>query len=326
MAAEDAETPSAGAYVAAETPSSTYVASYDGVDCSEFDLAGMLEAARRDGELRVFGYGSLVWRPDFEHTAALPARVPGYVRRLWQASPDHRGTPAAMGRVCTLAPAHPSLLVDGEEPCAHGTVFCVPLASAERVLMNLYFREKAGYSALLVDAEVEEAAVVPATGTGASAAASRRVVRAYTFTADTSNGYWIGPPLDMGPAPPVAAAATATTIVSCVCGSDAVPRAGASARASTVACYCPAAVARVVSTSVGPSGSNVEYVARLLVALRHRGVVDHYLEDVMAQVAYLKGVPLAQLLEGSAGAGATAVVTAAAPPAAEVAEAAASVP
>lgn len=312
----------------AATPTSTYVATYDGVECSEFDLAGMLEAARRDGELRIFGYGSLVWRPDFEHTEALPARVPGYVRRLWQANPDHRGTPAAMGRVCTLAPAVPSLLIDGEEACAHGTVFCVPLAAAERVLMNLYFREKAGYSALLVDAEVvvEEAAPAPARGTSGAGSATRRVVRAYTFTADTSNGYWIGPPLDMTSAPPLVAAAaaatTAVTIVSCVCGSDAASPAAAAAaadvatRASAIACYCPAAIARVVSTSFGPSGSNIEYVARLLLALRHRGVHDHYLEDVMTRVAGLKGVSLDELLGGCAAgaAGVAAPLAAAAPP------------
>ena len=51
----------------------------------------------------VFGYGSLIFRPGFPYKRMYPACVRGYLRRFWQMSCDHRGTPESPGHLhsCT---------------------------------------------------------------------------------------------------------------------------------------------------------------------------------------------------------------------------------
>ncbi len=87
--------------------------------------------------LWLFGYGSLIWRPDIDYIERRPAKIHGWTRRFWQGSHDHRGVPDSPGRVVTLVP-------DPGEYC-HGMAYLVDQSVAESTFSQLDHREKNGY-------------------------------------------------------------------------------------------------------------------------------------------------------------------------------------
>lgn len=92
------------------------------------------------GDRWIFGYGSLVWRPAFEHAERRAGFIRGYMRRFWQASSDHRGTPEAPGRVVTL--------IESAGDVCWGAGYRIAGDHLEAVLEKLDYREKAGYARL----------------------------------------------------------------------------------------------------------------------------------------------------------------------------------
>lgn len=89
------------------------------------------------GDLWLFGYGSIIWRAGFPYRERRAARLGGYVRRLWQGSHDHRGTPHAPGRVVTL--------IEETGGFCDGAAYLIAAADTGAVLEALDYREKNGY-------------------------------------------------------------------------------------------------------------------------------------------------------------------------------------
>ena len=85
----------------------------------------------------LFGYGSLIWRPDITFIERRLARAKGWTRRFWQGSHDHRGVPDAPGRVVTMIPERDSV--------CEGMAYRIEPAVMEETFTKLDHREKNGY-------------------------------------------------------------------------------------------------------------------------------------------------------------------------------------
>ena len=96
----------------------------------------------------IFGYGSLIWKPNLPFIEERWARLFGWERRFWQGSPDHRGTPERPGRVLTLTENAKSL--------CWGKVFLLDPSQEEATLAKLNHREKAGYETRIVEVHTEQ--------------------------------------------------------------------------------------------------------------------------------------------------------------------------
>lgn len=82
-------------------------------------------------DLWIFGYASLIWRPDFDFTELRRAKVHGWHRALKMWSRINRGTPECPGLVFAL-------LSGGS---CHGVVYRVPRHEVPEVVARLWLRE-----------------------------------------------------------------------------------------------------------------------------------------------------------------------------------------
>jgi glutathione-specific gamma-glutamylcyclotransferase len=104
----------------------------------------------------IFGYGSLIWKVNFAYEESEVGYIRGYVRRFWQGSEDHRGTPEQPGRVVTLIPHEKYLTYPDEhrastDDIVWGRCYRIALDDIDEVMKYLNYREKNGYTVDYVD-------------------------------------------------------------------------------------------------------------------------------------------------------------------------------
>lgn len=99
------------------------------------DTQALLQAVRRQwggrADLWVFGYASLIWRPEFDAAEHRPALVRGWHRAFRMRSRVNRGTPEQPGLVYAL--------VSGG--MCRGMVYRIPHGRADEELQRLWLRE-----------------------------------------------------------------------------------------------------------------------------------------------------------------------------------------
>lgn len=174
----------------------------------------------------LFGYGSLIWKPELPIVEAQPARVDGYVRRFWQGSEDHRGTPEAPGRVVTLVPNPQGL--------CHGVAYLVSNVDIEQTFAELDHREKNGYTRLSLSLKLGSETV----------SEHQKTVSGITYIANENNEAYRGPaPIKQ--------------------------------------------IAEDIFHSIGPSGTNIEYLLELAEALRARTINDPHIFALETEVLAL---------------------------------------
>jgi cation transport protein ChaC len=131
------------------------------------DLTQFLSIVPR-GDLWVFGYGSLMWAPEFDFAERKIGRVHGYHRAMCILSSRYRGTPEKPGLVMGLC----------RGGSCWGMAYRVHNGKAKTVLDGLWKREMLNY--------VYAPRFVPITVAGT------KRVQALTFVADTTHRQFVG--------------------------------------------------------------------------------------------------------------------------------------
>jgi cation transport protein ChaC len=147
----------------------------------DIDTTAVNRLRQRFGEneqVWLFGYGSLIFKAGFPYLERKQASISGHVRRFWQGSHDHRGTPEFPGRVVTLAPQ------------AGATCSGMAYLIRPEVFDYLDHREKNGYLRFSTTLTFDD---------GSNA-------QALVYIADPENAAYLGPATDTAIAGQIAAA------------------------------------------------------------------------------------------------------------------------
>ncbi|CAG5866336.1 glutathione-specific gamma-glutamylcyclotransferase 1-like [Menidia menidia] len=134
------------------------------------------EIVREQSSLWIFGYGSLVWKPDFPFIRSKIGYIEGYKRRFWHGDDFHRGDKERPARVVTL--------VADKEASTWGVAYEVPESQIKESLQYLNMREVVlgGYKTEMVEFNPKEKSQGP--------------LLALVYIATSDNPIYLGPASD----------------------------------------------------------------------------------------------------------------------------------
>eukprot|EP00184_Porphyridium_aerugineum_P003636 CAMPEP_0184694016 /NCGR_PEP_ID=MMETSP0313-20130426/2092_1 /TAXON_ID=2792 /ORGANISM="Porphyridium aerugineum, Strain SAG 1380-2" /LENGTH=239 /DNA_ID=CAMNT_0027152225 /DNA_START=53 /DNA_END=772 /DNA_ORIENTATION=+ len=148
--------------------------------------------AGNKGDIWIFGYGSLVFKPPTRYSYSVDGYISGCQRRFYQGSIDHRGTPTHPGRVATLIESEPTDIV-------WGRAFLIESKDVDYITNELDIREANGYSVL----HLPVYGCTRRNGSRGGGDESQHeeedlhylvTENAITYVANSENKSWLGPP------------------------------------------------------------------------------------------------------------------------------------
>lgn len=219
----------------------------------------------------VIGYGSLIFKPPPHVSFKVTGYLTGFIRRFWQSSIDHRGTPKYPGRVVTLISLKDlqnnekfhddlhmyelkedsnNIIIDvkkkihelkEEDLKVYGVAYYIKPENVDEVKEYLDIREQNGYTDHKVPfhiLNIEKNEVSDGLIDDIPNDKNGKYIESMIYIGTTENEAFIGP-------------------------------------------ESLEDTAKVIRTSIGPSGKNSEYLINLTEAIKHFGIRDYYLEDLL---------------------------------------------
>ncbi|CAJ1073742.1 glutathione-specific gamma-glutamylcyclotransferase 1-like [Xyrichtys novacula] len=134
------------------------------------------DIVKEKSSMWIFGYGSLVWKPDFVFKRRKIGFISGFKRRFWHGDDFYRGDKEKPGRVVTL--------VEDREACTWGVAYEVTDSKLEESLQYLNMREVVlgGYITQMVEFIPKEKPHTP--------------LLALVYIATSDNPIYLGPASD----------------------------------------------------------------------------------------------------------------------------------